>query len=216
MKFIILNIIILFTFCFCKPRDIGSESRNADSDNISLSQYSPLDYLKWVESEDGLRATKKIEKIEFQLQLTPSNYLVLKENLDSLNDFSESKLIASTKTYDELQYFKLRISIDEFHDEIIKYNIRNDNEYEERVKYFSFYMQNNFKLIDGIDTLPCVMFNYERTFNLTPNSNFQIAFPSTLNKASKTLVYDDIYLGTGKVMLTINKEKIKLIPKIIF
>lgn len=216
MKFLFLNIIIVSFLFGCKQKDGVSDQENASFGGAFASSYSPLDYLSWIESSEGLHASKKIDKIDFQLLYMPKEYLVIRDHKDSLENFDEKKLLVASKNYEGLQYFKLRISIDDFHDEIVKYNIRSDFEYEDRVKYYSFGMQRSLKLIDGKDTLPCVLFNYERTFNLTPNSNFQIAFPASENKSSKTLVFEDVYLGTGKVMLTIPEEKIKSTPKIAF
>lgn len=212
LLFFIIVLVVFVSSCG-KKEETGSE---VGASLTTEASYSPLDYLKWVESYDGLRVSKRIEKIEFQLQYMPAEYMVVKMYKDSLNTLNNVRLKASAKGYEQLQYFKLRISIDDFNDEIVKYNIRNDFEYEERVKYYSFNMQHRLKLIDGNDTLPCVMYNYERTFNLTPNSNFQLAFPVTGNKSNKTLIIDDLYLGTGKVMMALPEEKIKSIPQIVF
>lgn len=206
---------VLF-FIGCNPKEKSTASDNPDNTGSDKLVYSALDYAKWVESEDGLRMTKKIDKIAFQLQYMPKEYLVIKDYADSIMTLNENKLQQASKEYEELQYFKLRISIDDFNDEIVKYNIRNDFEYEERVKYYSFNMQHRLKLIDGKDTLPCVMYNYERTFNLTPNSNFQIAFPAGKANTPKTLILDDLYLGTGKIMIAFSQEKINSIPVIAF
>jgi hypothetical protein len=214
MKAVVIIMLILF-YCSC-----GQKGEKAVSGSSQLAtpgaSYAPFDYLEWTESENGLRISKKIEKIQFQLQYMPAEYMTVKYYKDSLDQLDETKFTGRRKEYEGLQYFKLRISIDDFNNEIIKYNSSDNNDYEDRVKYYSFGMQHRLKLIDGNDTLPCVLYNYERTFNLTPNSNFQLAFPASGNISSKTLMIDDKYLGTGKVMMTLTEERIKSIPAIAF
>ncbi|HKC68830.1 MAG TPA: hypothetical protein VKG26_11415 [Bacteroidia bacterium] len=189
---------------------------NNDKDNSSLlaaDVKEPVDLLKWVEDPSNkLRQEKKIGETVYSLQYRPSEYIFIKDHpLDSLPKDNIKKEISFLS---QMQYYTLRIKIEDFPDEFLKFNMSNGETYDERVSYFSFEMQKDLQLVDGEDTLPCRMFHFERTFNVEPFGNFLIAFenPNKEKPKEKRFIYEDRNFGTGKVQFTIPEKNLIDLP----
>jgi len=178
---------------------------------------SPAEYVKWVEEEgNGLTEEKKIGDLVFELQYRPLDYVVM---MDTKNmNISKDSLEQRKQQMSGLQHFVLRMRVEGFNDDVLKYNLTNPADYESRVKYFSFQMQNDLKLIDGKDTLYCGVYSYERAFGITPYTTFVLGFPvKEKNQASvgdKTLLFDDKILGAGPLRITISEKNIENIPQL--
>lgn len=189
----------------------------------------PVEYVKWVEDVGNELVVKKIiGDYVFALQYKPLDYSVLKAERN-LN-ISKQELNSKTTEIEGLQYFTFQISTKEGNGELLKSGISGKDEkveYEKRIDYFSSKMQNDIKLIDGQDTLPCVLFHFERTYNLTPYSNFNLGFEygseekssgatrAPLTYKSKRLLYNDHAFNVGAVELMIKEENLNKIPNLI-
>ena len=116
--------------------------------------------------------------------------------------------------YKGLQYFTFRIST-ESRTELLKKNLTETNDYYGRIQYFSFDMQKDLKLIDGKDTLDCVLFHFERVYGIAPYATFVLGFPNSKQINDKTLFYDEKVFGAGRIYLTIRSKNIKRLPEVI-
>lgn len=169
----------------------------------------PQKYIKWVEDKgNGLIEKKQIDNFMFTLQYIPKDYMMLKED----PALSDSKLHEKSKELGDLQYFTFTISsVDE--KDVMESGIVSQEEYQKRIEYFSFQMQNDLKLIDGNDTLECVLFNFERTFGIQPQCRFNLAFESVRKSGEyKTMVFNDQVLGLGTVKLSLLTKNLENIP----
>lgn len=170
-------------------------------------------YISWVEDPDnGLRVNKTIGAYSFRFLYQPHDYLALRR----LNEFSFNR--DSIKNVNEqlgnLQYFVLRIQ-GENGGELMREGIKDDMEYYRRMEYFMGPMQDDLSLIDGKDTLACVLFHFERNYGLAPYNDFLLGFEGSSDSSlicDKTLLYDDYILGTGPVHLTISGKDINNTP----
>lgn len=194
-----------------------------------FKSLKPVQYVKWVEDIDnGLKVEKLIGDYMFAVQYKPLEYCVLKAERN-LN-ISEQEMNAKMKEIEGLQYFTFQISTKNGSGELLRSGINDKDEkaeLEKRIDYFSSKMQNDIKLIDGQDTLHCVLFHFERTYNLTPYSNFNLGFEygseekssgttrAPLTYKSKRLVYNDHAFNAGAVELMIKEENLNKIPNLI-
>lgn len=180
----------------------------------SKRKCSPAGLMLWVEDpQNHLRQKKNIGELTYTIQYKPAQYILCKE-YDEFSNMPADSIIMETKQLNEMNYFNIKVEIDGFNDEFIKYNLSQTQSYEDRVKYFSYAMQNDLKLVDGEDTLNCVLFHFERTFNVAPYAIFMAAFPNK-NKdkiTSKTFIYNDKYLGSGSVKFLLKATDLKEIP----
>lgn len=183
---------------------------------IEVKYEEPTDLISWVEDpKNGLRQEKKIEEIKYSIQLKPAEYVLCKE-YGKENFKNNDSLQNELKNISESQFYSLRVLIEGFSGEFLKYNMSITDSYEERVKYFAFNMQKDLKLIQGGDTLSCSMFHFERTYNMAPYGNFMIGFPNPKKETAedRTFIFQDKYFGTGDIKFFFSAEKIKNSPKL--
>lgn len=173
---------------------------------------SPNDYRSWVENkENGLWVAKELGDFEFSILYKPTEYIALLElNPDSIN---EQKIEKSRKDLGDMQYFTLKIKAKHGND-LLKTGVENDLQYFDRLNYLSAFMQEDIKLIEGSDTLPCKLFHMERNYGLAPYNNFVLGFAATKNENDKQVEIHDRVFGVGKVILKVSKEDIENIPQL--
>lgn len=171
------------------------------------------DYVKWVENSDNeLNVSKEVDGFLFQLQYKPVPYIILREHNGVYPGQDEYWKRAAE--LDGLQYYTLRISSDKDHD-LLRAGIHDDNEYYSRLEYFTSVMQDDISLIDGKDTMACVLYHYERNYNLAPFTNILLGFEkntSTEKSGERTLIVHDQALGIGTIKLSVSEESIKDTP----
>lgn len=179
-------------------------------------ELSVEEYISYIdEKENGLFSIKEVENYVFELQYRPIEYIVaLKSKNLNAKEFEQKKL-----ELDHLQHFNLKIIAKGKNQEMLRTGTASEQEYQYRINYFSYEAQNDIKLIDGKDTLKCVLYHFERSYNMAPYSNLVLGFAKT--KASdeindKVVSYDDKVLGTGKINIKINSGDIKNIPSLKF
>ncbi len=201
----------------------NSEQTLSGQASVAPPKLTPEAYVSWIESDaNGLKVRKKIGDFTFAIFYKPLAYLALSElNKDST---TETNLQKKIKEYEGLQYFSFRISAEKQQKELLKVNLKSDEEYYSRIEYLSFTMQNDLKLIEGKDTLNCVLYHFERVYGLAPFATFVLGFPLTereekspSNKffTDKTFLYEDNVFGSGNIYMNIKKESLNRIPELI-
>jgi len=183
-------------------------------------ELEPMEYVRWVENENnGLKVSRQIGEFIFTVQYKPLEYKILQKLKDP--GITYDRLEEEKKEIEDMQYFTFTVKVKDSNISPLKYNLENDNDYYGRLEYFSFHIQNDFRLIDGKDTLNCLLHHFERTYELTPENTFVLAFRAPQNKSpdeiffeDKTFIYEDKILNTGKVNLIIKAENLNQIPNI--
>lgn len=226
---ILISVSILFVACNNESNTGGTSSSEINEGESTASFFSgsvqklePAAYVNWVESDDnGLKVSKAIGDFTFTALYKPLEYLALSELRDSITKKAVEDKVSE---YEGMQYFTFRISAKDQQKELLKVNIKSDNEYYNRIEYFSFKMQNDLKLIDGKDTLNCILFHFERVYGLAPFATFVVGFPLTKEEEKnmkkktyndKTFFYDDRVFGTGHIYMTIKEKNLNQIPELI-
>lgn len=173
------------------------------------------EYVEWIEDPDnGLNLTKEFQDVTFQILYKPVNYIIAKELKNG--GINKTEIPSRILELDSLQYFTLRIKSNKS-DELLRAGINSEDEYYQRLEYFMGPMQDDIKLIEGNDTIPCALFHYERSYGLAPYNNFVIAFSKSINNnEDKFFLFEDNILGTGNVMFKLNNSDLKNIPNIIW
>ncbi len=180
----------------------------------SVAPLSPENYVAWVNDEaHGVLNKKTITDFEFSLLYESPEYLAIRE----LKPENCTADLVSKKKKDlgNLQYYAFQIKSNDGQ-EVLRAGIADDQEYYARLEYFSSMAQNDMVLVEGGDTLPCVLYHYERTYNLSPKSTILLAFEKTpaFTTSDKLFIYNDQTLGIGSVQLTIRSQDIQHLPLI--
>lgn len=163
----------------------------------SCNRALPKDeYMAWVKSENnGLLVSRTIGSLKISAQYKPAELRLLEQE-ESIEPDQYDKVIAEFK---ELQYFELML-LDKRGD--LLELTETTSEKSELLDYFSFRMQNDISLIDGVDTLECKVFHFVRSYDLKNEKKFILAFESKSTKITdKTLVVDLNLLQTGIIKL---------------
>ena len=173
------------------------------------------EYVEWNrDEENGLYKTIEQDGYSFQLQYRPQEFVAISNSSDPLsidpNAFYEE--LEELKKY---QFFTLRLS-SSAHPDFLKANLSSQEEYYQRVAYYSSFAQNDFKLVEEEDTLQCVMYHFERNYGIQPFQTLLLGFknPGEAPDKDKTLIYQDRILGLEPVSITIQSKNLKHIPQL--
>lgn len=178
-------------------------------------QLSPADYISWVNDEaNGLRKSKTFKGIVVMAQYRPVEYQVAIEEKTSL--LSSEKLNERYGKLKGMQYYLLRFSLEDKSQDIMRYDLDNEAEYYQRLNYCSFGMQNDIWLVQGNDTLSCKLFNAVRSYGLSPNADYLLAFEEkdTEHKYDRQLIVNDAVFGLGPVKFKFSEDDLENIPHI--
>jgi len=200
---------LLSVFIFCFSLALLQVKTCTQKEVVSMNA---TDYIAWVENpENGLAVNKEINNMIFSVQYKPLAYEVL---LQEKRAMSESEMALNMDSISDMQYYTFRIANSGGTD-VHRYNADSEQDYYARLEYFALQMQNDLVLIDGSDTLPCLLYHYERTYGIDPRATFVMGFAdSRKSMESKTLMYTDRVFGSGPVLMTIESSSLQMIPKL--
>jgi hypothetical protein len=179
-------------------------------------KLEPAEYVKWIlDSDNGIWVSKEIDQLKYCLLYKTPEYMIINENRgDQLTPASIEK---GKKEYGNMQYYTLRIET-KGGEELLRAGVQNESDYYRRMEYFMTTMQSDICLIDGGDTLSCLLFHFEREYGISPYGQFVMAFEKKESvkgkEEDKLLVFDDGTFGVGTVNLIIKGKNINKIPAI--
>lgn len=186
---------------------------------LSCNKVSVVDaasYVKYVNNRDnGL--IQEYENEDKALKITtkykPAEYLAIKEI--GPEAFHPDSILTLAKEFKGGYHLGFTISSTQTGYDVIKEKL-SPKEYLKRVTYLTGEIRNDFKLLVGLDTVPCSIAHYERNYNISPNNNFMLVFPKDKTlKEDLVLIYDDKVFGEGKLEFRIKYKNIKNIPKLL-
>jgi len=194
-----IQVLIVIIICLC---------------SCGKKNLSTADYVSWVENEsNGLSVTKSFEDIKYRLLYKPVDYILAKELIN--NAIEKNEIESRKKELGSMNYFTLRIE-STTSNELMRVNIKSEDEYYHRLEYFMSYMQDDIYLVDGTDTISPNLFHFERNYGLAPFNDFVLGFTKASEKVNDLyLIYNDQVLETGKINIKINKADISGIPNLI-
>jgi len=178
----------------------------------TLSQEAYFGVLKSDHKE--ICQEKKFKDVRFSFRYRPIEEIILDDcGGRGLNDSLYAQLYNRHK---DLQYYTLTLTSDRENDVLEHYNGESETAYFQMLDYLENGIQDNIYLVEGKDTLPCILSHYERNFGLSSQNNVSLAFKSTgpdkLASVDKVLVYDDQLFNTGIMQFRISKESLNNLP----
>lgn len=183
----------------------------------SEKAVSPEEYVRWVrDAENGLRITQAQNGFDFELQYKPHTY-------EALMQFSHPKAVNQEQVNEHIdaikghQYLNLTISSQQG-ENIIEQVASSDEGQADRQTYFLYGMRENLYLLQGQDTLPCLMFHQEQDPTNKSRKRFLLSFAghtNTQNQGCK-LLFEDAVLGTGPVSLELPAKRFENMPSILY
>lgn len=185
--------------------------QNESFEKISITTVGAENYRNYVEDIDnGLVVSKNVDDVMLEAFYMPISYLALRE-AETIDTNSEQYRTAYSELNSSgLQYVMVNIVVSSEVDPL-KYKIKNLSEIEERIKYYSFDVDDDIKLKDGEVELPCVLHHYERGFGITNKITLNLAFPKTGNENDKVLIFNDKIFNKGKLKIKFKKEDLNVL-----
>lgn len=181
---------------------------------------APADYVNWMKDPANRHVkTKTIAPLEVTAQYKTTDFIIANEKRS--NKIEKSVQQARQKELDGMHYWTLQLSINAPNTKnegpqawnILNYGIEDKSQEQERLFYFSYAMQKDLKLIEGQDTLPCVLYHFERSYDLSKSRTFVIGFPKGNDPSTdKTLLLELPYFNTGPIKINYSKTILAQAP----
>ncbi|MGQ0829856.1 MAG: hypothetical protein ACT4ON_15825 [Bacteroidota bacterium] len=225
MKKTILSLWLLPLMFVCACNAIKTEEKSilqsAEIENgFIAAKNAPVmegqDYVAWVQDmENGFKKEKTIDDLTFSVQYKPYEYIVFME--EKKDELPDTLVKRKMEQINDMQYYNLKITLNESAGELLKYKLTSQQQYQQRVSYFSFDMQNDVQLVNGNDTLPCILYHFERAYDIAPSGTFVLGFPLSKNESQeeeKTLLVYDRTFHKGLIKFTFRKKELRNLPKL--
>jgi len=197
-------------FSFTGSSDEEQPVNNA-TENMSVN-----DFMKWcADAENDLNKTKEISELKYNLSYIPTEsmaYLELRTE-----EYDNAKLKKAMEHYADMTYFSFKIENQNGGGELLKHDLNSVQQYDWRVKYISFGMQNDIVLIQGGDTLSPGLYQFERIFEVAPYATVMFAFDNSKFNRDKefTIVYTDKIFNKGIIKFHYKNQQLINVPNIV-
>lgn len=157
--------------------------------------YTPKEYFQWAKSaESGLEKICSGHGVNFNLKFQPADLMIANEIKNGVTE--EHQYNERRAQLGNLAYFLLKIESGE--QDLLMHNVADEQEYVQRVNYYSLNFQYDIVAIAGTDTIPCVLYQFENAYGITPYINVSLAFPgefmgANASKDVQILVNDRVF-----------------------
>lgn len=175
---------------------------------------TPAELVKWVKNADNALLRKKtIGGLQLEALYCPVPYIIANE-LKS-NHLPKAVYQKRAKVLSKLQQYQLQLAVTEREaTTVVNWMIADNSASEKRLNYLSFGMQQHIYLVEGNDTLPCVSYHFERSYDAAPHRTFLVGFDNKNTTGDKVLVFDSPEFHTGPIKIRFKEDAINNIPSI--
>ncbi len=181
-------------------------------------QLSSNEYIHWIEdSDNGLKKEKKLDDYQYKVLYKPADYIVFREIINSgAKAIDEEQVQKRINELANLYQFNFDVVSADGKTSVLQHNVSNQEEHAARINYFVSHAQQDFILVEGIDTMPCVLYHFEQTFGATPFNTISLGFERKNQKAEGDLqlIFTNRLFNTGDIKFAFPKKTINNIPKL--
>ena len=161
---------------------------------------SPADYAAWLHNpENELRCSASAGQIELTALYKPLESIVLQE-ADAKTLASSEAIAERKRALADLQYYEVRLA--------------NPLSSDPTFQQYLGTLQQDIALVDGGDSLACVLFHHEPSMGVKPHETLLLGFSRTSNTNDKTLLIDLSQLGQGVAALNFSASALANLPKL--
>jgi hypothetical protein len=176
------------------------------------SELGPKEYAYYVQNpNNGLLVTASLSGVQYTLQYQPAEYLALLQ----LKDFSlqEDTFQEQYKRFKGIEHYVFHIDKKEWD------NLTGKARDTARIRkgmteYMDFKIQNDIKLVEGDDTIPCGISECESSMGMLPYYSFIVGFNARNFNGDREFIFWNKDIGTGNVKMEIKARDINRIPKL--
>lgn len=178
------------------------------------AEFTTQEYLTWLgENKEQLIQESELDNFDYTVRYLPAEYVILKYN-DHF-DFNSKQGQQELAAYNKSIYFSYEVKSKSGKDPLHELS-RNTLDYHDKLKYYSFDAQNDFKLIQGKDTLDCKLYHMERTYNTAPIMRVSLVFekPKEFTQQDFILSFNDQKQANGRMNYYYSIDQINNLPTI--
>lgn len=182
--------------------------------NYSEIILSPGEYIQWFKSDENhLRKAQTVNGIQYTLEYRSPEFVALLQEQNE--NITKTELDSVMQDFSDLLQFRLLIEVPGSQQEFLKHNLSADADYEARVKYYAFDMQKDITLkTEQGDSIPCAMYHFERTYNVSPSCVFLLGFVSVNTNEKMEITIYDKEIGKEKIRFVFDPQELKNIPQL--
>lgn len=220
--FITYRVVLLLAICLmgysCSEKTVMQENTELLSlpseINYAETTLSPAEYIGWFKgNENHLRKVQLVNGIQYTLEYRSPELLALLQQQNE--NITKTELDSVMKDFSDLMQFRLLIEVPGSGQEFLKHNLSVDSDYEGRVKYYAFDMQKDvFLTTQNGDSIPCAMYHFERTYNVSPASVFLLGFAGVNKDEKIEISLFDRAIGKDKIRFVFDPKELKNIPQL--
>ena len=182
---------------------------------IRNTKVPAAEYSGWIATNAAsLTKEQVLGDLTYRLTRVPADLLALRE---AGNQATHEALAEARAHYTDLVYFRLEIIANSHNGELLKKDLQSPQEYNRRVSYAAFGVQNDMSMKIGKDSLACAMCQFERSFDVAPIATFMLAFDADeeiANDNSVTVVFNDQLFNNGIIRFYWNAGEINAYPSL--
>lgn len=132
--------------------------------------YSPKEYMAWIQDpSNGLRKRVDHQGFTVEIQYKPTDYMFLTNPGADISD---------REALDSIQYYNLSLQVSKEFCQQMETNSKLRD-------YLSYGFQNDIYIQQGNDSLPCVLFHYERTLSMKCVASYILGFKKSKGEEDK-------------------------------
>ncbi len=193
----------------------------ASACNTTPKKLSAGEYVQWIENpKNQLKKAKEIGEYAYTVFYKPAEYISLRE---AVNKGEQENIQAISKRAEEIKnfyQFNFDITSADGTTSVLRQNIASEAEFGARINYFVSHAQQDFKLVQGADTIPCISYHFERTYNITPKNTILLGFEKPKKEAkdnsqeSIQLIFTNRLFNSGDIKFQFSEKTLNTIPRL--
>ena len=176
---------------------------------------APEAWFSHAEQAEDFNQSKTLKGLVFSAFLEPKAYTILREHHELFSGSNRELFDSLMAENTDYQYAQLSIKTQDGNTPVLRYGISDAGSYQSRVSYLAFEMQHRVFLEQGNMKIPCVLYHFERSYDLAPQVKCLLAFPSQFNSEDPiTLVVEDSHFNTGPIRLQFDPKPLTETPNL--
>jgi hypothetical protein len=163
-------------------------------------------YIQWVRDySHGLHVEQKYSEYIFDVQYQPSDYILLQRG-ELPSDVKQKDNVNEVSA---IQHYIFSVRMADQSLDFMDFNVRDTEEKQRKLYYFSYLFQNDIVLEENGNVLPCVLYHFERSADLKNYYTVVLGFENPdKNSKEATFVVKSEMFSSLPVKIKISKDNI--------
>lgn len=169
----------------------------------------PQEFIRWVnDAGNGLHVVKESGEYTFNLQYLPAAYMVLQQE-PALRGTAFQKAVEEAAG---MQYYTLTINPTGAGADFIKDGSVSPEELQRKLYYFSYLFQQDIHVEENGETIPCVLYHFERSGDVKTSRTFVLGFEDHAHTSKEArVVISSPWLNSLPVKIKVRKDNIPIL-----